>query len=120
MVLGHERRRKIFQAAGSKDREKIEENNIETKEKARQRQQDPGSQVTSETSSPLVSLGQLSLQSGSLEGDVGVDGRRSGCWGIRGTSLWPWTLPLGWVGNHYTLHISVLLLDYKLKVVFYC
>lgn len=39
MVRGHGRRRKIPQASGSKDGEEIEENSIETKEKARQRQQ---------------------------------------------------------------------------------
>lgn len=56
MVLGHRRRRKIPQASGSKDGEEIEENNIETKEKARQRQQDPGSQMTLETSLLLCRL----------------------------------------------------------------
>ena len=42
MILGHWKKEKTPKASGKNDGENIKENNIKTKGKARQRQQDPG------------------------------------------------------------------------------
>lgn len=104
MVLSHQRKKKTPKTSGNHDGEKIEGSNVETKEKAGQKQQGPGIRLVPETTTFLPSLG-LAPETGLLvqKRNVGLAGRGLDNCEINalllGTSFQVWIISLGLTGK---------------------